>query len=113
MIEDTKISPNKKSYNKDGNLEAHMIIDILHIENITAELKEFRKVTNNKFDKLEDSFTSRIDKAEDSFTIRLDKLEDSFTSRFDKLEGWIIGIVATSFVTLSAILIAIITEFGA
>lgn len=40
-------------YNKDGNLEAHIIADMLRIESITTELREFKDDTKMRFNKLE------------------------------------------------------------
>lgn len=36
-----------------GNLEAHIIADMLRIESITTELREFKDDTKKRFDKLE------------------------------------------------------------
>ena len=36
-----------------GNLEAHIIADMLRIENITTELREFKEDTKGRFNKLE------------------------------------------------------------
>lgn len=77
----------KQKYLKDGNLEAHMIIDMLRIENITAELREFKETVN----------------------ARLTKSEELMTKRLDKLENWIIGIVGASFTTLA---VAVINMLG-
>ena len=40
-------------YVQDGNIEAHIIADMLRIESITAELKEFKEVTRDRLNKLE------------------------------------------------------------
>jgi hypothetical protein len=40
-------------YLDSGNLEAHIIADMLRIENITTELKEFKQGTEKRLDKLE------------------------------------------------------------
>ena len=42
-----------KPYVQDGNIEAHIIADMLRIESITAEIREFKEVTNGRLDKLE------------------------------------------------------------
>lgn len=42
-----------ESYLKDGNLEAHIIADMLRIESITSELREFKDDTKKRLDKLE------------------------------------------------------------
>ena len=42
-----------KPYVQDGNIEAHIIADMLRIENITAEIREFKEVTKSRLDKLE------------------------------------------------------------
>lgn len=41
------------SYLDKGNLEAHIIADMLRIEQITSELKELKEQTNKRFDKIE------------------------------------------------------------
>ena len=50
-----KIKPelNPKPYVESGNIEAHIIADMLRIESITAELKEFKEVTKERLNKLE------------------------------------------------------------
>lgn len=40
-------------YQPSGNLEAHIIADMLRIESITAELREFKEDTKKRLDKLE------------------------------------------------------------
>jgi len=40
-------------YLESGNLEAHIIADMLRIESITTELREFKIDTKKRFDKLE------------------------------------------------------------
>ena len=47
-----EIKPEQK-YLEDGNLEAHIIADMLRIENITTELREFKEDTKQRFNKLE------------------------------------------------------------
>jgi hypothetical protein len=42
-----------KPYVESGNIEAHIIADMLRIESITAELREFKDVTKSRLDKLE------------------------------------------------------------
>ena len=42
-----------KPYVESGNIEAHIIADMLRIESITAELKEFKEVTKVRLNKLE------------------------------------------------------------
>ena len=42
-----------KPYIEDGNIEAHIIADMLRIESITAEIREFKEVTKHRLDKLE------------------------------------------------------------
>ena len=42
-----------KPYIEDGNIEAHIIADMLRIESITAEIREFKEVTKSRLDKLE------------------------------------------------------------
>ena len=43
-----KPQPDKmpKPYIEDGNIEAHIIADMLRIESITAEIREFKETTN-------------------------------------------------------------------
>tara|TARA_B100001057_G_C22870763_1_gene958729 strand:- start:4835 stop:5074 length:240 start_codon:yes stop_codon:yes gene_type:complete len=50
-----KPQPDKmpKPYIQDGNIEAHIIADMLRIESITAELREFKDTTKTRLDKLE------------------------------------------------------------
>lgn len=43
----------KQIYLESGNLEAHIIADMLRIENITTELKEFKSETKERLNKLE------------------------------------------------------------
>lgn len=40
-------------YMESGNVEAHIIADMLRIENITTELREFKNYTKERLDKLE------------------------------------------------------------
>lgn len=40
-------------YIKSSNLEAHVIADMLRIESITTEVREFKDETRKRFDKLE------------------------------------------------------------
>jgi hypothetical protein len=40
-------------YSQTGNLEAHIIADMLRIENITTELREFKSDTKERLNKLE------------------------------------------------------------
>ena len=42
-----------QQYSKSGNLEAHIIADMLRIEGITTELRELKLDTKARFDKLE------------------------------------------------------------
>ena len=42
-----------KPYVEKGNIEAHIIADMLRIESITAELREFKETTKSRLDKLE------------------------------------------------------------
>jgi len=48
---ETKEKP--KVYLESGNLEAHIIADMLRIENITTELHEFKSDTKERLNKLE------------------------------------------------------------
>ena len=40
-------------YLETGNLEAHIIADMLRIESITTELRDFKEDSKKRFDKLE------------------------------------------------------------
>ena len=40
-------------YTDSGNLEAHIIADMLRIESITTELREFKNDTKKRLDKIE------------------------------------------------------------
>lgn len=40
-------------YMEAGNVEAHIIADMLRIENITTEVREFKQYTKERLDKLE------------------------------------------------------------
>jgi len=40
-------------YTESGNLEAHILADMLRIESITAEVREFKNDTKKRLDKLE------------------------------------------------------------
>ena len=42
-----------KPYVESGNIEAYIIADMLRIESITAELREFKETTKTRLDKLE------------------------------------------------------------
>lgn len=42
-----------ETYSQSGNLEAHIIADMLRIENITTELREFKTDTKERLNKLE------------------------------------------------------------
>lgn len=43
----------EQKYLENGNLEAHIIADMLRIENITTELREFKEDTKQRLNKLE------------------------------------------------------------
>lgn len=44
---------NSQIYAESGNLEAHIIADMLRIESITTELREFKNDTKKRLDKIE------------------------------------------------------------
>lgn len=44
---------NKQIYAEGSNLEAHIIADMLRIESITAELREFKEDTKARLNKIE------------------------------------------------------------
>ena len=48
-----KLEQEKQKYLESGNLEAHIIADMLRIENITTELREFKEDTKIRLNKLE------------------------------------------------------------
>lgn len=50
-----KPEPEKRPeiYVQNGNLEAHIIADMLRIESITSELREFKEMTKERLNKLE------------------------------------------------------------
>ena len=48
-----KLEQEKEKYLESGNLEAHIIADMLRIENITTELREFKEDTKIRLNKLE------------------------------------------------------------
>jgi hypothetical protein len=50
---DNESQPKSQVYLESGNLEAHIIADMLRIENITTELKEFKVETKERLNKLE------------------------------------------------------------
>lgn len=50
---DKDIEEQAKKYTDSGNLEAHIIADMLRIENITTELREFKEDTKARLNKLE------------------------------------------------------------
>lgn len=49
--ENQLLSP--KPYVESGNIEAHIIADMLRIESITSELREFKDITKERLTKLE------------------------------------------------------------
>ena len=49
--ENTKEKP--QVYLESGNLEAHILADMLRIEGITTELRDFKQSTEKRLDKLE------------------------------------------------------------
>lgn len=49
--ENTKEKP--QVYLESGNLEAHILADMLRIEGITTELRDFKQGTEKRLDKLE------------------------------------------------------------
>lgn len=44
---------NQIMYTESGNLEAHIIADMLRIESITTEVREFKQDTKKRLDKIE------------------------------------------------------------
>ena len=50
---DKEIKEKPQMYLETGNLEAHIIADMLRIENITTELNEFKIDTKERLNKLE------------------------------------------------------------
>ena len=47
------MSEEKQVYAESNNLEAHIIADMLRIESITTELREFKEDTKTRLNKLE------------------------------------------------------------
>ena len=45
--------PQPEQYIQEGGVEAHIIADMLRIESITAELREFKEDTKSSLNKLE------------------------------------------------------------
>lgn len=68
MPKKTELEPKPAPDAYTGNIEAHIIADMLRIESITTELREFKTDTKKRFDKIEGwlvgivalSFTSLI-----------------------------------------------------
>jgi hypothetical protein len=50
---DKETKEKQQVYLESGNLEAHIIADMLRIENITTELQEFKSDTKERLNKLE------------------------------------------------------------
>ena len=48
-----KEQPQPEQYIQEGGVEAHIIADMLRIESITAELREFKEDTKSTLNKLE------------------------------------------------------------
>ena len=48
-----KEAPQPEQYIQEGGVEAHIIADMLRIESITAELREFKEDTKSTLNKLE------------------------------------------------------------
>jgi hypothetical protein len=48
-----KVEQQKQVYAESNNLEAHIIADMLRIESITTELREFKDDTKRRLDKIE------------------------------------------------------------
>tara|TARA_B100001093_G_C26701444_1_gene959285 strand:- start:105 stop:353 length:249 start_codon:yes stop_codon:yes gene_type:complete len=48
-----KEQPQPEQYIQEGGVEAHIIADMLRIESITAELREFKEDTKSSLNKLE------------------------------------------------------------
>jgi len=53
MPKKTDIQKKPELYSQDGNIEAHIIADMLRIESITSELREFKTDTKQRLNKLE------------------------------------------------------------
>ena len=48
-----RVEQQKQVYAESNNLEAHIIADMLRIESITTELREFKEDSKARFNKLE------------------------------------------------------------
>jgi hypothetical protein len=53
MAKEPEIEKKPKQEWYTNNLEAHIIADMLRIESITTELREFKEDTKSRFDKIE------------------------------------------------------------
>ena len=53
MAADKEPQTKPQVYLESGNLEAHIIADMLRIEGITTELRDFKQGTEKRLDKLE------------------------------------------------------------
>tara|TARA_B110000444_G_C18687070_1_gene522483 strand:+ start:475 stop:726 length:252 start_codon:yes stop_codon:yes gene_type:complete len=52
-VEPKKAEQQPEPYIQEGGVEAHIIADMLRIESITAELREFKEDTKSSLNKLE------------------------------------------------------------
>ena len=50
---ETKEIPQPEQYIQEGGVEAHIIADMLRIESITTELREFKEDTKHRLNKIE------------------------------------------------------------
>ena len=50
---DQQLEQNKQVYAESNNLEAHIIADMLRIDSITTELREFKEDTKHRLNKIE------------------------------------------------------------
>ena len=48
-----QLEQNKQVYAESNNLEAHIIADMLRIESITTELREYKEDTKHRLNKIE------------------------------------------------------------
>lgn len=81
-----------QTYLDSGNLEAHIIADMLRIESITTEVRDLRQNTA-------ENFTTMRQAMVENFAA----LKEEHNRRFDKLENWIVAIVGVSFTSLVAL----------
>jgi hypothetical protein len=61
MPKKTEPEQKKELYTENGNLEAHIIADMLRIESITTELRDFKDDVKARLNKLENWIVAIVD----------------------------------------------------